>query len=1221
MAIDTNNMSVQETQKEDVSEEARLFETVLRQMSMEAFHAIIEYGVRDLDTFLSIGENQLRKIGLPSHIVNEILSARNTISLDTVSGCGKGDEPSAVPFRDKQKLAPSQLTYKKATSNIEDSRKRRMLSTTPGFPYLPCKISRRAYNVLKRNGISTVAEFLSLREANLRSFSNAGIVTVGELLELQDLIRHRASDIDDNYGLTQLAHWDLGLITSGNQNTPESYPTTAATITATTGGEVHIDRKNLIPTETLHGLSKRARNVLRRNGILTAEQLLSLSALELLSFRGAGIKTVHELVHLQNDLRGGTVGSDGLRARDIREPEEWSILRKPLRTFELASLQTLLIASNPSKAKSIGDLELSHKDLESLRTIAMFPHDLLEDLWALSFSILTWCGISDNGFSIIMSELHSLPSNEDGHYQLEVISDIPLVNAGDIEGLPTAWLQAFDIPVDVINSLNAIDVYTFQDSLGISERDVIERYGWCTKSFRSISSLWMLREYTRSVRKQIQEEIHIPYSSFEELWDTFVASVAPTRRERRILEGRLGVLKDRKWTLEELGMHEGITRERVRQIAKKLMRKIRHRSNQLALRLVWNAMEYNLSRSGGVCTAIEMADFLHHCFSWPNPPTPRHVIAISDLHGSFMVVEKDEEPTIMFFCSHPCLQCEIAKHNLIELVANAEDGIPLDEAGRSLRKRCKTSCTLQFKGNDSFSSGYILQLISETDGVRAQGPALFPEEAWALRFGSVLETVESALLAAGQAIHFSELTNEIQRLGRNISERSIHACLSQRLEAALLWNTGTYIHRKYVKIPFDLIRMIEIDVIKRLEDGLPLLCVNGVFLKYEGQLRQRDVSTDQALYSCLRVSKNPALAHMRYPYITLARRGSRRPTVYSVLEDFVREHEEGITVNELTDYLVSDLGVSDQLKHNYLYSLQNVIQVGVGSYMHLDHLSIDPTRFRSIRDYTDELLEDMRQVSVDKIFGDKQITCKCLGVSTPIMLYSLLQTYYGDRYTLPRYPVVARADTTGKVGVVAQMADYVRDLRRPCSTDELLAHFVDRLGFSESSIYNVRYCEHVLQYTKGTLLHIDTLEWTAHKQQTIEDIALAHLCEQGLLGKPYGLLDKILESRQLPHLPPCAPWTATLLGEVLCHEDRFRVIGTRRNAFVRIPNEQHIEDLQSLLYNLLRTKYDGAASLQEFEAYLRDTGIMSRALTPYMLGNQNLVCIEGNVVLLTDLRL
>jgi hypothetical protein len=451
-------------------------------------------------------------------------------------------------------------------------------------------------------------------------------------------------------------------------------------------------------------------------------------------------------------------------------------------------------------------------------------------------------------------------------------------------------------------------------------------------------------------------------------------------------------------------------------------------------------------------------------------------------------------------------------------------------------------------------------------------------------------------------------------------ERNVHACLSSRSDIALLWDRGTYIHRHYVDPPLGLIRTVEADAMERLKNGIPVLSVNGLFQKYQPRLQRDGVPTHRALYSCLKISGNPRLTYTRYPYIMLAENAAKRPTVFSVLEDFVREHEEGISAAEIEDYLVSDLGVSDQLKYNYIYGTPNIIQIDTGIHMHLDSLSVDPVRFRSISDYVDQLLANVEQLSVDKVFNEKRVTCNVLGISTPVMLYSLLQTYCNDRYWLPRYPTIARDSAAGEIGVYAHITDYLREAKAPCSTDQLHAYFVEKLGFKAGAVYNARYCEGIVQYAYGTVVHMDALEWTAEKQQRIEAIALSYLREQLLLDRRYGLVDHVSESRLLPPLPSCAPWTPTLLGELLCSAGNFRIIGTARNAFVQIPNDDGIEDLQGLVCRLLDSEFGGAASLEEFETYLRDTGILQRSLRHKMLGDGSLVKIVGDAVVLAGLK-
>ena len=49
-----------------------------------------------------------------------------------------------------------------------------------------------------------------------------------------------------------------------------------------------------------------------------------------------------------------------------------------------------------------------------------------------------------------------------------------------------------------------------------------------------------------------------------------------TPREKRVIELRYGLYDGRTWTLEEVGEVFGVTRERIRQIEAKALRKLRH---------------------------------------------------------------------------------------------------------------------------------------------------------------------------------------------------------------------------------------------------------------------------------------------------------------------------------------------------------------------------------------------------------------------------------------------------------------------------------------------------------------------------------------------------------------------------------------------------------------------------------------------------------------------
>jgi len=57
-----------------------------------------------------------------------------------------------------------------------------------------------------------------------------------------------------------------------------------------------------------------------------------------------------------------------------------------------------------------------------------------------------------------------------------------------------------------------------------------------------------------------------------------------TERESRVLHLRFGLADGRNWTLEEAGQEFGVTRERIRQIEAKAIRKLRHPERSRKLR-------------------------------------------------------------------------------------------------------------------------------------------------------------------------------------------------------------------------------------------------------------------------------------------------------------------------------------------------------------------------------------------------------------------------------------------------------------------------------------------------------------------------------------------------------------------------------------------------------------------------------------------------------------
>ncbi|MDH7576988.1 MAG: sigma factor-like helix-turn-helix DNA-binding protein [Bacillota bacterium] len=1103
-------------------------------------------------------------------------------------------------------------------------------------------ISIQAFNVIIACGIRDLDGMLSISEDQLYMIKGVKPGTVKEILKVRDKLRQK----QQVYKFSRKQKRDKGF---AKQTGLEKDSRTSET------AERGLNCSSIrIPRELLNQLSNRTANVMRRQKIDTVGHLLSLSEQELISLPGAGCKTVEELLKFQKLVRKmysypTSVGEATRKNKyectnysnystiiirsnkketpytchpiNLEEPTESSILRKALRElYDGANMNSVEFYECAERIR-LSELGLSAQDLRKLRAVALYPEDSLADISSLTVGYIIETGISNEAFSALLMGLSKVFHHSHGVYFTErQLDDFPIICDSDVKGIANIRLDAFRVPKTIVTLMQSMRIITWRDTVGHSERNIVNMYGISAQSFCFIHCLWLLKKYAQDVRLMMPEEV---YFSFESLVNYYVELGAKTPRQKTILKGRLGFLDGRQWTLEELGNIEGITRERVRQIEKKCIKKLQHISNKNKLQPLWDVISHILTRSGGVCLASELAESLANLWLWPSVPPGESVAVLVGASKIFQVIREPRLSIMMESC--PCVNCLRVEQMLTRAIDESQGVLAVQEAGRILLESCKCECRVDTVEVASFSCGYVLHIAERSNIIKTDGNYLYNQIAWVYRYGQRNEMIEAIMQNCTHAMHFTEVYQKIREMrpdDESLSERYIHACMSNS-PVLLLWDRGTFIHRSHVVIPYGLIHEIENYILERLNTGVPFISVSGVFKSFKERLVESGVPTESALYSCLRETGNAMLAYPEYPYVMLKENELQRLPLPFVLEQFVRNQQGVVSLDKIRDYLVGTLYVSEQLQWIYIYNIPNVIQVERAQFIHVDELNIDRDRLRPILDYIDSLLKSTNHVAVTKIFDDKKVTCKLLGISNPFMLYSVLQLFCSEQYDLSKFPRI-RILGIGKkgkrtIGVSSEIADYIRKKDAPCSYDELFHHFVDELGYRPNTVYNVRCRDDVICYSQGAVVHLATLNWTDEKQQILEQVAAAHCSERERAGKPYGLITHLYEFAKLPELPVCAPWTTTLLGELLCRNGRFLIIGTQRNAFVPASNSKGIKSLSDLLYIILKEYYGGAANLSVFEKEMRDAGILQKSLTPMMLCDESLVTIKGNTVVLTEL--
>lgn len=499
--------------------------------------------------------------------------------------------------------------------------------------------------------------------------------------------------------------------------------------------------------------------------------------------------------------------------QNLKESAKGSILRKALRNLYVGVNIDEAEFYEGTELIQLSMLGLSEQDLWKLRAVALFPEDSLANISSLTISYIIETGISDEAFSALLQGLNkAFAHSQESCFAVGQLDESSIICDSDVQGIANLRLSAFGVPKKIVALMRDMGIITWCDIVGHSERDIISMYGISVQSLRCIHYLWLLRKYAEEIRLKMTEKV---YSSFESLVNYYIGLGATTSRQKTIIRGRLGFLDGRQWTLEELGNIEGITRERVRQIEKKCIKKLQHRSNKEKLQPLWEAASHILECSGGICLASELAESLANLWLWPSVPPGESVAVLVGVSKIFQVIREPRLSIMME--SSPCVNCLRVEQMLTRAIDVSQGILAVQEAGRILSEHCKCECRVDTVEVASFSCGYVLHVAERSNIIKTDGNYLYNQIAWVYRYGQRNEIIEAIMQNCTHAMHFTEVYQKIREMrldDESLSERYIHACMSNS-PVLLLWDRGTFIHRSHVVIPYGLIHEIENCILER----------------------------------------------------------------------------------------------------------------------------------------------------------------------------------------------------------------------------------------------------------------------------------------------------------------------------------------------------------------------------------------------------------------------
>ena len=343
---------------------------------------------------------------------------------------------------------------------------------------------------------------------------------------------------------------------------------------------------------------------------------------------------------------------------------------------------------------------------------------------------------------------------------------------------------------------------------------------------------------------------------------------------------------------------------------------------------------------------------------------------------------------------------------------------------------------------------------------------------------------------------------------------------------------------------------------------------------------EHGVISETALYTCLRLSNDPRFVLPKYPQIFLKKHYDQSVTYKNVLEEFFESAGRALTMDEVAAFSKKLFMKQYSLFQN-LDAMPDVLKCE-GGFIHCNNLNIQADLLTGIYQLIDRYLAGNDHVSVKKIFAEKKVTCKLMKIDDSLMLYSVLRKH-NDNLLLDRYPLIRFASDEEKVKkrTISQLiVKYVKEKETYCTAKEIEAHFVEKLGYDKSNTYvALNSLPQIITYSKGCFVHIDALGWTEEKQAQFEAVCNRIYQKARKAGTLYGLIENVVEATDLPSLGNQMYWTESIAAELITKQNRFLLIGNKRNAFVPYKNKDHICCLEDLLYAILKANYMGATNI------------------------------------------
>lgn len=312
----------------------------------------------------------------------------------------------------------------------------------------------------------------------------------------------------------------------------------------------------------------------------------------------------------------------------------------------------------------------------------------------------------------------------------------------------------------------------------------------CLKEIQKVvRSLCKTGDY--SPHHQEIEYVCMDYSSYERLISSYSQLCLKKERNQLLMQKMFLFDTVRGPTLEDIGQYFGITRERVRQIVNRAIRRFNHPANTSNLKSFWKTMDHAITKGGGLIYLQELSEVLKVKFNWPTTPNP---VAL----GKFLSMGEDgskyKHPKDLIKVDCDCLSCEIPLDFFAALDFSDHDSFHVAVLGSKLGGFCQQKCPWNHS-KEAFYRAFIDKKVGDCKELALNEDLVCSRDKWLESFCPKLEDVARYVLERnGHPMHFTEIAEEIRKNNINFKELSDHNLHSAiiRYETFRIAGRGTY---------------------------------------------------------------------------------------------------------------------------------------------------------------------------------------------------------------------------------------------------------------------------------------------------------------------------------------------------------------------------------------------------------------------------------------------